>query len=146
MITVYKKSAIPESEEVVRFNDIYFNKNTAELLDDRAKDTIKRIDQSEMLEKYAIGSRFDGTRLNIDKLSTGCKTVLNIMYNPDKIFDICECGENALEVIYSLESGKVYCEYPMIAFNMEKAQGMDKDGIYEFDDYEDLRAWWKNED
>ncbi len=146
MITIYKKSAIPEMEDVIRFNDLYFNKYTSDLLDGRAKDIIKRIDQSEMLEKYAIMSRFDGTRLNIDRLSTGCKTVLNIMYNSEKIFDICECGENALEVIYSLDTGKVYCDYPMIAFNMEKAQGIDNDGIHEFDDYEDLRTWWKNED
>ncbi len=146
MITIYKKNTIPETEEVVRFNDIYFNKNTADLLDDRAKNIIKQIDHSEMLEKYAIGSRFDGTRLNIDKLSTGCKTALNVMYNPDRIFDICECGENALEVIYSLDAGKIYCEYPMIAFNLEKAKGIDDRGVHEFDDYEDLREWWKNED
>lgn len=146
MITIYKKNTIPETEEVVRFNDIYFNKNTADLLDDRAKNIIKQIDHSEMLEKYAIGSRFDGTRLNIDKLSTGCKTALNVMYNPDRIFDICECGENALEVIYSLDAGKIYCEYPMIAFNLEKAKGIDDGGVHEFDDYEDLREWWKNED
>lgn len=146
MITVYKNSAIPVTEEVVRFNDIYFNKYTADLLDDRARDIIKQIDQTEMLGKYAIESRFDGTRLNIDKLSTGCKTALNVMYNPNNIFDICECGENALEVIYGMDAGKVYCEYPMIAFTMEKVQGIDNNGIHEFDDYEDLRTWWKNED
>ena len=146
MITVYKNSAIPVTEEVVRFNDIYFNKYTSDLLDDRARDIIKQIDQTEMLGKYAIESRFDGTRLNIDKLSTGCKTALNVMYNPNNIFDICECGENALEVIYGMDAGKVYCEYPMIAFTMEKVQGIDNNGIYEFDDYEDLRTWWKNED
>ena len=146
MITVYKNSAIPVTEEVVKFNDIYFNKYTADLLDDRARDIIKQIDQTEMLGKYAIESRFDGTKLNIDKLSTGCKTALNVMYNPNNIFDICECGENALEVIYGMDAGKVYCEYPMIAFTMEKVQGIDNNGIHEFDDYEDLRTWWKNED
>ena len=104
-------------QEVVRFNDIYFNKYTADLLDDRARDIIKQIDQTEMLGKYAIESRFDGSRLNIDKLSTGCKTALNVMYNPNNIFDICECGENALEVIYGMDAGKVYCEYPMIALD-----------------------------
>ncbi len=146
MITVYKNSAIPVTEEIVRFNDIYFNKYTADLLDDRARDIIKQIDQTEMLGKYAIESRFDGTKLNIDKLSTGCKTALNVMYNPNNIFDICECGENALEVIYGMDAGKVYCEYPMIAFTMEKVQGIDNNGVHEFDDYEDLRTWWKNED
>ena len=54
--------------------------------------------------------------INIDKLSTGCKTTLNILYNPDVIFDIRECGENALDVIYSLPKGKVYCDYPLILY------------------------------
>ena len=93
--------------EVVRINDVYFNKNTVGMLDQRAGRVIGQIDNSQMLDQYSIASRFDGTRLNIDKLSTGCKTALNIMYNPDLIFDIAECGENALEVIYAMESGKV---------------------------------------
>jgi len=58
-----------------------------------------------MLDKYAISSRFDGMKLNIDKLSTGCKTALNVLYNPDKVFDIRECGDNALDVIYALPCG-----------------------------------------
>ena len=146
MITIYKKDAIPENREIIRINDVYFNKHTAELLDEKAEIIIMQIDKSKLLEKYAIGSRFDGTRLNIDKLSTGCKTVLNIMYNPEKIFDICECGENALEEIYKLDKGKVYCDYPMIAFDMEEAKGIDAKGEHVFTDYEELREWWKNED
>ena len=93
-----------------------------------------------------IESRFDSTKLNIDKLSTGCKTALNIMYNPNKVFDISECGENALEVIYALEQGNVYCEYPMIAFNMTEVKAVDADGAHLFTDYEGLKEWWKDED
>ena len=146
MIKIYKKKAIPESLELVKINDQYFNKYTAELLDERAADTIWKIDRSKMIDKYFIESRFDGTKLNIDKLSTGCKTALNIMYNPDKIFDISECGENALEVIYALEQGNVYCEYPMIAFNMTEVKAVDADGEHLFIDYEKLKEWWKDED
>ena len=100
MIKIYKKKAIPESLELIKINDQYFNKYTVELLDGRAADIIEKIDSSRIIDKFFIESRFDGTKLNIDKLSTGCKTALNILYNPDKIFDISECGENALEIIY----------------------------------------------
>ena len=146
MITVYKKSSITKKMVVEKFNDTFFNKYTAEMLDERAESIIWQIDESRMIDKYSIASRFDGTRLNIDKLSTGCKTTLNIMYNPDRIFDVSECGDNALEVIYRLKKGKIYCDYPMISFSMEKAEAVDAAGRHVFTDYEELREWWKDED
>ncbi len=146
MITVYKKKGIPKDLELIRVNDIYFNKYTAALLDEKAKQIIRKIDGSDMLDKFSIGSRFDGSKLNIDKLSTGCKTTLNVLYNPDKIFDIAECGDNALDVIYSLDNGKIYCDYPMISFDMDKVQVTGSDGPKVVDDYENLKEWWMDED
>ena len=145
MIKVYKNKTILKKENIVRVNDVFFNMYTASMLDEKAANIIWRIDRSKMLGKYAIASRFDETVLNIDKLSTGCKTALNIMYNPDTVFDISECGDNALEVIYSLEDGKIYCDYPMIAFNMEKVEAIDEKGGQIIDDYDKLRAWWNYE-
>ena len=136
MITIFKKKAIPKNKELIKINDVYFNKYTSAKLDKRAEEIIYRIDSSKMIDQYTISSRFDGTRLNIDKLSTGCKTVLNIMYNPDKIFDVSECGENALEVIYSLETGRIYCDYPMIAFTMQEVEVIDASGSHVIKDYE----------
>jgi len=146
MITIYKKKAIPKNMELVVLNDVYFNKYTAEMLDGKAAEIIEKIDHSKMLSKYTISSRFDGTALNIDRLSTGCKTVLNIMYNPDKVFDICECGDNALDIVYSLPQGNVYCAYPFIAFEMGMVHVCDKQGTHEIASYEELKEWWENED
>lgn len=146
MITVFKKKAIPKNKELIKINDLYFNKYTSAKLDKRAEEIIDRIDSSKMIDQYAISSRFDGTRLNIDKLSTGCKTVLNVMYNPDKIFDVSECGENALEAIYSQEAGNITCDYPMIAFNMQEVEAVDSSGSHIISDYEALKEWWKDED
>ena len=145
MITVYKKKAIPKNMELVIFNDVYFNKYTVEMLDEKAEEIIEKIDCSKMLSKYTISSRFNGTALNIDKLSTGCKTVLNILYNPDKVFDICECGDNALDAIYSLPQGNIYCAYPFISFEMEKVTVCDKHGMQEINSYEELKEWWTDE-
>ena len=145
MITVYKKKPSKNGMELVTLNDIYFNKYTVEMLDDKAAEIIEKIDSSKMLSKYTISSRFNGTVLNIDKLSTGCKTALNIMYNPDKIFDICECGDNALDVIYALPQGNVYCSYPFISFEMDKVNVCDKNGTKVIGSYDALKEWWTDE-
>ncbi len=146
MLEVYKISAIPKGTEVIKVNDIFFNKYTAVLLNDRAKDIIKEIDNSEMINQYSIKSRFDGTVLNVDKLSTGCKTALNILYNPDKIINIFECGDNAIDVIYGFDEGKVCCEYPLISFDIVKVKAVDKKESRVIDSYEKLKEWWLDED
>lgn len=145
MLTVYKKRTIPKDAEVIEFNDVYFNKYTAGRLDERAKDIIKEIDHSNWIGGYSITSRFDGTILNIDKLSTGCKTVLNVLYNPDKIFDIRECGDNALDVLYALNDGKIYCDYPLISFDMDKVTVREKNEDRIIVSYDELKEWWTNE-
>ena len=146
MITVYKKGMIPKNMELVSLNDIYFNKYTAEKLDERAVKIIAEIDQTQMLDRFTILSRFDEVQLNIDRLSTGCKITLNILYNTDKVFDIRECGDNALDVIYSLPEGNVYCDYPLISYEIDRVNVKDKNGLHEIDSYEELKKWWQNED
>jgi len=145
MITIYKKSMAVKMQVLETLNDVFFNRNTVELLDEQANEIIKEIDQSEMLSRYTIRSRFNETVLNIDKLSTGCKTVLNIVYNPQKIFDIRECGDNALDMIYKLSFGNICCDYPMISFDMEAVQICDKFGQRVISSYEELKEWWTDE-
>jgi len=145
MITVYKKSFAVKLKIFETLNDLFFNRHTVALLDDQAKSVIMKIDQSEMLNKYTIRSRFNETTVNIDKLSTGCKTALNILYNPQKVFDICECGDNALNLIYNLPSGNICCDYPMISFDMESAMVCDESGTRVIESYEKLKEWWTNE-
>lgn len=146
MITIFKnKKDIPQDKNYIELNDIFFNQNTATKLDDRAAKYIQMIDGSELFSKYKIRSRFDDITLNTDQLSTGCKTVLNVLYFPDKVFCLKECGNNALEILYSFEQGNVYSEYAMIPFDMESviAQTSERRVIM---DYEELKEWWENEE
>lgn len=115
------------------------------MLDSKAEDIINVIDKTKMINKYTIASQFDGTSQNIDKLSTGCKTALNILYNPDTIFDVAECGDNVLDIIYSFDDGNIYCDYPMIAINMVEVNVFESDGVHVLSDYNDLKEWWMNE-
>ncbi len=147
MITIFKnKRDIPQDKEYVELNDIFFNQNTAGKLDEKAAKFIEQIDDSKLLSKYKIRSRFEDITLNTDQLSTGCKTVLNIFYYPDKVFCLKECGNNALEIVYGFEKGFVYSEYSMIPFDIEKVTVQTLNGNRIIDNYEDLKEWWENEE
>lgn len=132
--------------EYVELNDIYFNQNTAAKLDDKAEKIVQIIDEAKLISKFKIRSRFDDAILDIDKLSVGCKTVLNVVYNPDKVFCLKECGNNALEVLYSLVSGNVYSDYALIPFEMEAVNVQTSLEQKEISDYEELKEWWDNEE
>lgn len=147
MITIYKdKQDIPKDMEYVELNDIFFNQNTVLKLDDKANAIVERIDESELDGKYKIKSKFNGVTLDIDCLSTGCKTVLNVLYFPNKVFCLKECGDNALEVLYGLLQGAVYSDYAVIPFDMDKVQVSDGKETKVIADYEELKEWWDNEE
>ena len=147
MITIYKDiKDIPPNMEYIELNDVFFNQNTASILDERAEKIIEDIDGSKQVGKYKIRSRFDDIILDIDKLSAGCKTVLNILYNPDKVFCLKECGNNALEVVYGLDYGNVYSDYAMLPFDMESVNVRTASENKVVSDYEELKEWWSNEE
>lgn len=146
MITIYKnKKDIPPNKEYVELNDIFFNKNTSLVLDEQAKKIIKQIDEAELNGKFKIKSKFNGVILDVDCLSTGCKTVLNVFYFPDKVFCLKECGDNALEILYALKQGAVYSDYAMIPFDMKEVQVRSGIETKIINDYEELKEWWNNE-
>ena len=146
MITIFKnKQDIPENLEYIELNDVFFNQNTVVKLDEKAASIIEKIDDSKLISKYKIQSRFDNVILDIDRLSSGCKTVLNVLYYPDKVFCMKECGNNALEILYNFENGYVYSDYELIPFDMEKVMTQTKTGNREISDYEELKEWWNSE-
>lgn len=147
MITIYKaREDIPCNMEYIELNDIFFNQHTAAILDERANPVIEGIDHSKLLSRYKICSRFDGVTLNTDQLSAGCKTVLNVLYYPDKVFCIKECGNNALEVLYGLESGAVFSDYALIPFDMKNVSVQIKGKMQKISEYEELKEWWNSEE
>lgn len=146
MITIFKnKLDIPNNMEYIELNDLFFNQNTTTLIDTRAEKFIETIDGAKLIGKYKILSRFDDVAIDIDKLSAGCKTVLNVLYYPDKVFCLKECGNNALEILYNLEKGYVYSEYALIPFTMDSVMVQTKSMKKIISDYEELKEWWEDE-
>lgn len=146
MITIFKnKLDIPNNMEYIELNDLFFNQNTTALIDRRAEKFIETIDGAKLIGKYKILSRFDDVAIDIDKLSVGCKTVLNVLYYPDKVFCLKECGNNALEILYNLEKGYVYSEYALIPFTMGSVMVQTRSMKKIISDYEELKEWWEDE-
>lgn len=147
MITIYKnKKDIPEYAEYIDVNDVFFNRNTADKLDECAAEIIRKIDGTRLLGKYKIESKFNGVALDVDCLSTGCKTVLNVLYFPEKVFCMKECGDNALEVLYHLRDGLVYSDYALIPFEMVPIIASASGRKRIISDYEELKEWWNDEE
>jgi hypothetical protein len=145
MITIYKdKKDIPQNKEYVELNDVFFNKNTVMVLDDKAIQIVEQIDGAKLDGKYKIKSKFNDVTLDVDCLSTGCKTVLNVLYFPEKVFCLKECGDNALAVLYALEKGSVYSDYAVIPFDMDSVYVCSRNKIKTINDYEELKEWWDN--
>ena len=147
MITIFKnKKDIPQDMEYVELNDIYFNQNTALKLDDKAEEIIETVDGAKLISKFKMRSKFNDIVLDVDKLSAGCKTVLNVLYNPDKVFCLKECGNNALEILFGLNAGNVYSDYALIPFEMDAVNVQTSLGKKMICDYEELKEWWNNEE
>lgn len=147
MITIFKnKKDIPQDMEYVELNDIYFNQNTSLKLDEMAEKVIETIDGAKLISKFKIRSKFNDIVLDVDKLSAGCKTVLNVLYNPDKVFCLKECGNNALEILFSLQAGNVYSDYALIPFEMGAVSVQTSSEKKEIYDYEELKEWWNYEE
>ncbi|MGN0485589.1 MAG: DUF4869 domain-containing protein [Lachnospiraceae bacterium] len=108
MLRLFLNKAVADK---VSLNDVYFNKYTFRKLDyTTASKIIQMIDGVQLTDEMKIISKFTDGAMDLTKLSTGCKTVLNIWYNQDTVFDISECGKNALSVIYKQSVGCAYAK------------------------------------
>ena len=70
-------------------------------------------------------------------LSTGTKTILNILSNPSDCFDLSECGDNVLKFLPRVTDGSVIWDVPCLVYcgkpdcNIEYRGKIYKD-FYEF--------------
>lgn len=113
MLTIYfdKESIESRGLELINFNDQAFAKDIKDEFLKSNKEYIKKIDDSEYIGDFKIKSKFTDTEVYADKLSTGCKTIFNVLFNADNdriVINTIECGYNAINEIMSLDKGNVY--------------------------------------
>lgn len=79
----------------VYFNNVYLDNW---LMDDFSQKMIRAIDKAEVLSGQAVKSRYLGV-IPTTKISGGCKTLLLIYHEPDKVFNATTCGDNCAKWI-----------------------------------------------
>ena len=112
MIDIYTNKK--ESKDWIIQNDLYFNLNTAneEMTENEIK-LIQQVDEAILTSDKHIETKYGlGT---IRNLSSGCKTLLNIIKHPDKVVCVEECGQNVLKIIFTMNNIKIYMSRPSFA-------------------------------
>ena len=141
MIDIYTEKS--NSKDWIFHNDLYFNLNTGnEEMSQKEIDLIQQVDEAKLTPDKHIETKYGlGT---IRNLSSGCKTLLNIVKHPDKVVNVEECGPNVLKMIFQMDNIKIYMSRPSfveipaeteICFN-------DKEIVTGNTGYQ---AWWSRE-
>lgn len=86
--------------------------------------------------RYGLGT--------IRNLSSGCKTLLNIIKHPDKVVCVEECGPNVLKIIFAMDNIKIYMSRPTLVEIPDDVEIRfnDADVVTGNSGY---NAWWEKE-
>lgn len=141
MIDIYTEKKI--SNDWIIQNDLYFNLNTSnEEMSENEIKLIKQVDDAKLMPDKRIETKYGlGT---IRNLSSGCKTMLNIVKHPEKVVCVEECGPNVLKVIFAMDNIRIYMSRPTLTEIPENAE-------IRFNDAEVVtgasgyNAWWSKE-
>lgn len=105
---------VKKPDGLIDFNDGWFDiyADSVNFNDRIVQKVMKDIDNVEYAGDLMFFSKFKkGLAVSVSELSTGCKTAINVYSFPDKIFNLAECGNNALETIFNLRRGNGYIDY-----------------------------------
>ena len=141
MIDIYTNKI--NSKDWILQNDLYFNLNTSnEEMSKKEIDLIWQIDEAKLTPDKHIETKYGlGT---IRNLSSGCKTLINIVKHPDKVVNVEECGPNVLRIIFTMENIKIYMSRPTLLDipDNAKIRFNNSDIVIGGRDY---NAWWSKE-
>ena len=141
MIDIYTEKL--NSNDWILQNDLYFNLNTSnEEMSQKEVDLIRQIDGAKLTPDKHIETKYGlGT---IRNLSSGCKTLLNIVKHSDKVVNVEECGPNVLKIIFTMDNIKIYMSRPTLFDIPDDAEMRfnDSDIVVGGRGY---NAWWSKE-
>lgn len=141
MIDIYTEKR--DSKDWILQNDLYFNLHTSnEEMYQNEINLIRQVDEAKLTTDKHIETKYGlGT---IRNLSSGCKTLLNIIKHPDKVVCVEECGPNVLKIIFTMNNIKIYMSRPTLVDISDDVQIRfnDSDIVTGSKGY---NAWWSKE-
>ena len=126
MLTIYtRRSDVPSTLRFVNNNDVYFAARTKLLNTSVVSTVLSEIDGAVRMSDVTFLGKFEGNlSLNKNFLSTGTKTLLNILQHSDTCFDVLECGDNAKALLglisLSVAHAYVLWESNIIPYTLDK--------------------------
>ena len=141
MIDIYTEKK--NSKDWILKNDLYFNLSTSnEEMSKEEIELIREVDDAILTPDKHIETKYGlGT---IRNLSSGCKTLLNIVKHPEKVVCVEECGPNVLKKIFEMDNIKIYMSRPSFMENKKnvRLRFNDKEVVVGSAGY---HAWWSKE-
>lgn len=141
MIDIYTEKQ--DSHNWILKNDLYFNLNTCnEEMTEEDRKLVYQADDAVLTPDKRIETKYGlGT---IRNLSSGCKTLLNIVKHPDKVVCVEECGPNVLKLIFQMDNIRIYMSRPSFVEIPTKTELRfnDKDIVTGNAGYQ---TWWARE-
>jgi len=108
LIVYNSRECVPEKLRIVDNNGAFFDMHTMIPDTDLAKEILKTVDKAGYYSEQAFTSRTkEMGNLYRTCLSTGTKTLLNIITHPDICFNVTECGINAVDFFRYITNGIV---------------------------------------
>ena len=97
MINIYtEEQFIPNSKKIVSLNSPYFELHTKH--------------QTLTFQDLTIIRAIEKGNPNIEDLSVGCQTILNILHYPDIIFDTIECSPILIRLFCTIDNISFLCK------------------------------------
>ena len=117
-LTIYTNRArVPNNIPIIDNNESFFNHISLSKTETESF-ILDYIDSAKYLDRSHVSGKFS-TCYPISELSTGCKTLLNILNTKDRCFNVVECGNNALECLFSITDGYILLEMPAIMYSLD---------------------------
>lgn len=119
MLNIFDEWDIPENIKVVKSNDAFFNVNTIIDNSELSQKVLANIDKAKRVSDVSFyGRSKEFGALDKSCLSTGTKTLLNVIQYPNICFSMVEMGMNAIAMLPLIKEGNLYTDNKVLLLNL----------------------------
>lgn len=93
-------------------NDLIFNAYGKISDTDFSRKVLEVVEHGKYLNEFSFISR-NGVVVSKNDLSTGSKTLFNVVDNPNMCVNLDECGYNVFDLLQYIDDGEVFWRYPI---------------------------------